>query len=965
MKKCSSVLILLVAFAAQAQAVSANKEKSNRHPQGLLDSVTNKIPNPFASKPIKDEALLAFEDKAFTQAQFNTMALGANDDYFRDMDYGITEPANQESTFKGLSPFLPGVNKAQMNEAVVRGRNNWIVWTGGNDRMWDYLSKSSMGSLDFLKVMSSYTKDPARYPYKRSNRWETLGVVNEPCFEEPKGPQADRWGLYLDVRTAGCGADPFADPAKYPGVKIGARGKTLNFKGQKKVFEVGSFYGYPTGIVGLRLFPNPEFDQKAADRWDAERYYNDPSYYMDPELIRPYRVGMACAFCHVGPSPVNPPIDFNNPGWKNLTGNVGAQYFWFDRVFSWNYNQSQDSFVQQLLNTARPGSLDTSLISSDQINNSRTMNAVYDLPARAVLAKMLGHWENLKGGELNNKQLNDFRIVDQKSVLRSFFDKSKSGVLAPRILKDGADSVGVLGALNRVYVNIGLFSEYWFANFLPLVGGNKITPFKIEYAAKNSMYWQANVQQTQNLAVYLMAASRKDPLAAAPLGPTYLKDLESEQVIHGKKLFAQNCAACHSSKLPQSAYQVFSDPKNPNKCVGANYADCWQAYSKLVSTEQFKKEMQDIVLRKDFLTDNYLSTDLRVPINVVDSQLCSPIATNAIRDNIWDNFSSDSYKSMNSVGRFRVNYPTSMKKNSQGLIDLESEEIIVPAGGRGYLRPPSLVSLWSTAPFLQNNSVGKFDGRGTIEGRMQSFEDSINKMLNPDNRIKDLPYGQVPVTFTSTKGDRRFGVMDVTTAESYLKIPLKFVPFLIQSSLKDLIAENGGELKLDGDSFTVHIVDAGKKFVSIKDLWMKNPKREIAGLFFDSSEKPKEATYLKIGPFPKGTPVNLISNLDLTYAGIDLGYLEPDALAAQVRLVDAIAKLSLATAKIQTQRLVSKLSDEDALSIFMEMTADSLVKASKCNDFVVNRGHYFGTKYSSSQLSDSDRKNLIEFLKHF
>ncbi|MGO8484774.1 hypothetical protein AB9F39_36815, partial [Rhizobium leguminosarum] len=30
-----------------------------------------------------------------------------------------------------------------------------------------------------------------------------------------------------------------------------------------------------------------------------------------------------------------------------------------------------------------------------------------------------------------------------------------------------------------------------------------------------------------------------------------------------------------------------------------------------------------------------------------------------------------------------------------------------PAGnGRGYLRPPSLVRLWSTAPFLLNNSVG-------------------------------------------------------------------------------------------------------------------------------------------------------------------------------------------------------------------------------------------------------------------
>ena len=39
------------------------------------------------------------------------------------------------------------------------------------------------------------------------------------------------------------------------------------------------------------------------------------------------------------------------------------------------------------------------------------------------------------------------------------------------MLKDGSDSVGALGALNRVYLNIGLFSEEWLLHFNPLVGG--------------------------------------------------------------------------------------------------------------------------------------------------------------------------------------------------------------------------------------------------------------------------------------------------------------------------------------------------------------------------------------------------------------------------------------------------------------------------------------------------------------
>ena len=61
----------------------------------------------------------------------------------------------------------------------------------------------------------------------------------------------------------------------------------------------------------------------------------------------------------------------------------------------------------------------------------------------------------------------------------------------PHVLKDGADSVGALGALNRVYLNIGLFSEEWLLHFNPVVGGKPITPIEIAVAQKNSGYWQA------------------------------------------------------------------------------------------------------------------------------------------------------------------------------------------------------------------------------------------------------------------------------------------------------------------------------------------------------------------------------------------------------------------------------------------------------------------------------------------
>src|SRR5262245_54829121 len=56
----------------------------------------------------------------------------ADDDYFKDMDGG-----------------------SKLSPEEVKGRNTWIVWSGGNDHFWDDLSNISYGTLDFLKTLSS------------------------------------------------------------------------------------------------------------------------------------------------------------------------------------------------------------------------------------------------------------------------------------------------------------------------------------------------------------------------------------------------------------------------------------------------------------------------------------------------------------------------------------------------------------------------------------------------------------------------------------------------------------------------------------------------------------------------------------------------------------------------------------------------------------------------------------------
>ena len=84
-----------------------------------------------ADKPesgkVLDEARLAGRAAASFPA--------AGEDYFHDMDGGVA-----------LTPD------------EIKGRNTWIVWTAGNDHFWDTISMKSLGTLDFLKTLSSHPK---------------------------------------------------------------------------------------------------------------------------------------------------------------------------------------------------------------------------------------------------------------------------------------------------------------------------------------------------------------------------------------------------------------------------------------------------------------------------------------------------------------------------------------------------------------------------------------------------------------------------------------------------------------------------------------------------------------------------------------------------------------------------------------------------------------------------------------
>jgi hypothetical protein len=663
--------------------------------------------------------------------------------------------------------FQPMDGGIRLSPAEIMGRNAWILWSAGNDHFWNGVAQDSFGLMDLLKTL-----DNRKYP--RGERFNTLGLINEPGFRAPA--KADEFGLMLDEQIA-------PEPA---GI-------------DEKV------YGKPSGVIGFRLFPNPDFNEEARRKWDGNRFMNDPGYYNDNSLVRPYRVGVACGSCHVAPNPDNPPADPNNPRWENLASAIGNQYINEGKVFACNVEKG--GFFYEELAAQPRGTSDTSRIATDHINNPNAINPIFLLAERERIAatETLG-----------------------PHLLTSLGQEHEMPV--PHILKDGADSVGVPGAALRVYVNIGMFSEYWLTRHNRLIGLTPQEPFDIAYAHGNSVYWQATERRVGNIAAFFR---RLQPfhLAGAPGGREYVTG-DDAVMTRGKQVFAENCAGCHSSKQPPADI----DP-------GSAQGKAW---------------FREAVMKPDFLKDNFLSNDRRYPLTTIETNSARAFGTNAKAGHIWDNFSSRTYKDleppdeMDFYNPFDPANPIKFKPKEKNT-------------GPGYYRVPSLVSIWSSAPFLHNNTLGKFTGDPSVAGRMAAFDDAAGKLLWPEKRLdKDSIWR--------------------TREDCTLHLRKEFVP---------------------------------------------EPLRALANA----------DGYLSIGPIPKGTPINLIANL------------EPDPS----QLVALTLKLSQALGTIHARHLSPEASAKELLKAVPELLA-----ANKCPDFIEDEGHYFG-----AELPDSDKRALIEYLKTF
>ena len=142
------------------------------------------------------------------------------------------------------------------------------------------MAARSFGAFDALRLLSSHSSRELR----RSNRFAAAGLINEPGFAEATGP--GEHGLRLDARGPAAPPEPF-DPA---------------------------VYGRASGVVGLRLFPDPAFDRAARERWDPERYFTDPAYYREPGPRPPLPRGPVLRPLPREPEPDSPAGRLGEPG---------------------------------------------------------------------------------------------------------------------------------------------------------------------------------------------------------------------------------------------------------------------------------------------------------------------------------------------------------------------------------------------------------------------------------------------------------------------------------------------------------------------------------------------------------------------------------------------------------------------------------------------------------------------------
>ena len=357
-------------------------------------------------------------------------------------------------------------------QQLAHGANVWLKATFGGEQFFTLLLPQALG----LDVgLSQVLLTP------RSERFSAWGVVNDPnCKANPTPGQ-------LDI----CPPDVSANDPDAP------------------------YEGAPTGVVGVRQYPNPLFNAA------------EPVSATNSRIL----VGVACAGCHAGLSAQNPPADPNNPTWFNISLTTGNQYIQIGKIFGANLPPTDPRW--QVFNTWAPGTVDTTAIESDGINNPGIITQFFDFPDRPYFS------------------------VHQNGVLLNSHGVTSGQ--AHRAGQGGEDDVGCQLAATRVYFNIGMCAGPCMLPNLADGPGGSQTPIDLAACAAACPDLAAQQNDVADECAFINDALLTPPpsLARAPGGEKYINRQAAEA---GEAVFQANCASCHSNgQSLDSQHNVYSD----------------------------------------------------------------------------------------------------------------------------------------------------------------------------------------------------------------------------------------------------------------------------------------------------------------------------------------------------------------------------------------------------------------------
>jgi hypothetical protein len=333
----------------------------------------------------------------------------------------------------------------------------------------------------------------------------------------------------------------------------------------------------------------------------------------------------------------------------------------------------ENEFAREVLLSQPPGTSDTSRVATDNIFNPSAINSIANLALRPLFT------EKLTPGTYNPDA---YPCDDGVGQCADTY----------HVLKQGDDSSGPSGGLLRVFVNIGSCTDHFIRGAGGLLEGQNQQPVVRERLHAECDEYRNLAPRVQDILSYLMFTKPyglKDAIVDGTIvsqrtdGEFMTSDLAV--LDRGAIAFAENCATCHSSIQPDDPEFDTGDPTT------------W-------FTEARNAFFRAVVMEPDFMASNFLSDDRRYPNRVIGTHAARALAPNAREGRIWAEYSSQTYK------------------------DLP----LIEDGG--YYRPPSLINLWSSAPFLHNNELGRYNGRVDVEGRLDAFHDAMDQLLNPERR---------------------------------------------------------------------------------------------------------------------------------------------------------------------------------------------------------------------------------------